>query len=133
MDEELSRIRERKLRELEERWRKGMSAPVEVTEESFDRFIRENPRVVVDFWASWCPPCRILSPVVEELARKYAGRVVFGKLNVDENPSVAERYGIMSIPTLLYFREGKLVDETVGALPAEMIEERIRKLLQGSP
>ncbi|MEM2866565.1 MAG: thioredoxin [Candidatus Hadarchaeales archaeon] len=133
MDEELSRIRERKLRELEERWlrRREMSAsgPVEVTEESFDRFIRENPRAVVDFWASWCPPCRILSPVVEELARKYAGKVAFGKLNVDEHPSVAERYGIMSIPTLLYFREGKLVDETVGALPAGVIEERIRKLL----
>ncbi len=133
MDEELSRIRERKLRELEERWlRRGemsASGPVEVTEESFDRFIRENPRAVVDFWAAWCPPCRILSPVVEELARKYAGKVAFGKLNVDENPSVAERYGIMSIPTLLYFREGKLVDETVGALPAGAIEERIRKLL----
>ncbi|MEM2461070.1 MAG: thioredoxin, partial [Candidatus Hadarchaeales archaeon] len=128
-DEELARIRERKLKELEERWLKGRKmgteGPVEVTEENFDEFIRANPRVVVDFWAAWCPPCRLLSPVVEELAKKYAGRVVFGKLNVDENPSVAQRFGIMSIPTLLYFKEGKLVDETVGALPASVIEERI--------
>ncbi|MEM2536078.1 MAG: thioredoxin [Candidatus Hadarchaeales archaeon] len=132
-DEELARIRERKLKELEERWLKGRKmgteGPVEVTEENFDEFIRANPRVVVDFWAAWCPPCRLLSPVVEELAKKYAGRVVFGKLNVDENPSVAQRFGIMSIPTLLYFKEGKLVDETVGALPASVIEERIRRLL----
>ncbi|MEM2672903.1 MAG: thioredoxin, partial [Candidatus Hadarchaeales archaeon] len=130
---ELARIRERKLKELEERWLKGRKmgteGPVEVTEENFDEFIRANPRVVVDFWAAWCPPCRLLSPVVEELAKKYAGRVVFGKLNVDENPSVAQRFGIMSIPTLLYFKEGKLVDETVGALPASVIEERIRRLL----
>jgi thioredoxin 1 len=133
MDEELSRIRERKLRELEREFfgGRGVSAsgPVEVTEESFDRFVKENARAVVDFWAAWCPPCRILSPVVEELARKYAGKVAFGKLNVDEHPSVAERYGIMSIPTLLYFKEGKLVDETVGALPSEAIEERVKKLL----
>ncbi|MEM0358829.1 MAG: thioredoxin [Hadesarchaea archaeon] len=132
-DEELARIRERKLKELEERWLKGRKmgteGPVEVTEENFDEFIRANPRVVVDFWAAWCPPCRLLSPVVEELAKKYAGRVVFGKLNVDENPSVAQRFGIMSIPTLLYFKEGKLVDETVGALPASVIEERIKRLL----
>ncbi len=131
-DEELERIRERKLRELEERLlrRREMSAPVELTEESFDRFIRENPRAVVDFWAAWCPPCRILAPVVEELARKYAGKVAFGKLNVDEHPSVAERYGIMSIPTLLYFRDGRLVDETVGALPSQVIEERVKRLLE---
>jgi len=131
MDEELARIRERKLRELERELLGAgkVSAPVELTEESFDRFIRENPRAVVDFWAVWCPPCRILSPVVEELARKYAGKVAFGKLNVDEHPSLAERYGIMAVPTLLYFREGKLVDETVGALPAEAIEERLKKLL----
>ncbi|TDA33094.1 MAG: thioredoxin [Hadesarchaea archaeon] len=132
-DEELARIRERKLKELEERWlrgrKMGTEGPVEVTEENFDEFIRANPRVVVDFWAAWCPPCRLLSPVVEELAKKYAGRVVFGKLNVDENPSVAQRFGIMSIPTLLYFKEGKLVDETVGALPASVIEERIKRLL----
>ncbi|MCQ8898186.1 MAG: thioredoxin [Hadesarchaea archaeon] len=133
MDEELARIRERKLRELERELlggrRVSASGPVELTEESFDRFIRENPRAVVDFWAAWCPPCRILAPVVEELARKYAGRVAFGKLNVDEHPSLAERYGIMSIPTLLYFKEGKLVDETVGALPSEALEERVRRLL----
>lgn len=133
MDEELARIRERKLRELERKLlggrRVSASGPVELTEESFDRFIRENPRAVVDFWAAWCPPCRILAPVVEELARKYAGKVAFGKLNVDEHPSLAERYGIMSIPTLLYFKEGKLVDETVGALPSEALEERVRRLL----
>ncbi len=134
IDEELSKIREKKLKELERRLMGGKSKsspaePVEVTERTFDQVIRNNPLVVVDFWAQWCPPCRMISPIVEELARKYAGKVVFGKLNVDENPSVAARYGIMSIPTILYFKNGELRDEIVGAVPAEFIEEKIKKLL----
>jgi thioredoxin 1 len=75
--------------------------------------------VLVDFWAAWCPPCRKLSPLVDELAREYAGRVTVGKLDVDASPEVAARYGIVSIPTLLVFRSGRVVAQRVGALPRE--------------
>jgi thioredoxin 1 len=80
--------------------------PVEVTDATFYNFIKQYPVVVVDCWAPWCGPCRMISPVIEELASDYAGKVVFGKLNVDENPAVAAEYGIMSIPTLLFARNG---------------------------
>ena len=75
--------------------------------------------VLVDFWAAWCPPCRMLSPLVDELAREYAGRVRVGKLDVDQSPEVASRYGITSIPSLLVFQGGQVVAQRVGALPRE--------------
>jgi len=103
-------------------------APVKVSEDTFEAFVTANPVAVVDCWATWCFPCRVLGPVIEQLAREHK-EVAFGKLNVDENPATAVRYGIMSIPTLLYFKDGKLVDRTIGALPKEAIENRIGKLL----
>jgi thioredoxin 1 len=75
--------------------------------------------VLVDFWAAWCPPCRKLSPLVDELAQEYAGRVKVGKLDVDDSPDVASRYGITSIPSLLVFRDGQVVGQRVGCLPRE--------------
>ena len=136
-DEELRRLREAKLRELmrrlrerEERAKKAvLNKPVELTDESFERFIREHELVVVDFWAPWCFPCRMIAPVIEELARDYAGRVAFGKLNVDENPLTPVRFGITGIPTLLFFKRGRLVDRIIGAVPRELIEARLRKLM----
>jgi len=77
--------------------------------------------VLVDFWAEWCPPCRMIAPSVEALATAYAGRVKVGKLNVDENPDVSETFSIRSIPTLLVFREGKVVDQQIGAVPQPRI------------
>jgi len=102
--------------------------PVEVTDESFEGFVTGNPAAVIDCWAAWCFPCRMLGPVIEQLAEEH-GEIAFGKLNVDENPATPMRYGIMSIPTLLYFKDGKLVDKTIGALPKEAIENRLGKLL----
>jgi len=102
--------------------------PVEVTDDTFDEFVVDNAAAVIDCWAVWCPPCRILSPVFEKLAEEH-GEVAFGKLNVDENPSIAVRFGIMSIPTILYFKGGKLADRTVGALPKKAIENKLRSLL----
>ena len=102
--------------------------PQQVTDETFDIFSSQNGVVIVDFWADWCFPCHMLSPVLEALANEHQ-HVTFGKLNVDENRETATRYGIMSIPTLLYFKNGCLVDKTVGAIPKKAIEDRLKKLI----
>ncbi len=95
----------------------------------FDRFASENGVAVVDVWAPWCGPCRMVSPIVDRLSGRYAGRVAFGKLNSDDNGEKAGALGIMSIPTLLFYKQGKLVDRIVGAYPEEVIDEHIQKLL----
>jgi thioredoxin 1 len=101
---------------------------IEVTDASFEEFITKNKIAVIDCWAAWCGPCTMLSPVVEQLAGEHKN-ITFGKLNVDENRSVPMKFGIMSIPTLLYFRDGKLADKTLGALPKKMLEGRLQKLV----
>jgi thioredoxin 1 len=89
-----------------------------MTAEGWDREVLQAPGLVlVDLWAEWCPPCRKMGPVIDELARVTDGRVTVGKLDVDQHPAVAERYGVRSIPTLLLFRDGRLVDRRVGAVP----------------
>ena len=103
--------------------------PIQVTDKTFDQIIEAHPAVVVDFWAQWCPPCRLIAPIIDELARDYAGKVVFGKLNTDENQSIAAKYNIMSIPNLLFFKKGKLVDQVVGAVPRQHIEQKIKKMI----
>ncbi len=85
--------------------------------------------VVVDFWAPWCGPCRIISPIIEQLARDYRGKVVFGKVNIDENPMVARSLGIESIPTMVIFKNGKAVDIIVGAMPKSQIETKLHQQL----
>lgn len=104
-----------------------MSKPVEVTDADFDQFVKENPKVVVDCWAAWCAPCRMIAPVIEELAVEKTD-IKFVKLDVDHNRTVPMKYGIMSIPTLLYFKDGVLVDKTLGALPKAAIEARLARL-----
>jgi thioredoxin 1 len=126
-DEELEKIKERKLRRLMRR-ESAPNKPIEVSDATFKEVI-QNSLVVVDCWAPWCGPCRMVAPVIEEMARDYAGRILFGKLNVDENQEVAMQYQIMSIPTLLVFKNGKLVDRIVGAMPRQMLEPRITKYL----
>ena len=85
--------------------------------------------VLVDFWAEWCPPCRMIAPSIDALATTYSGRAKVGKLNVDENPAVAQAFGVRSIPTLLVFKDGKLVDQQIGALPQPRIAEMLEKQL----
>ncbi len=104
-----------------------MSKTVEVTDATFDQFVKENPKVVIDCWAAWCAPCRMLSPVIDEIA-EHTTDIKFAKLDVDHNRSIPMKYGIMSIPTLLYFKDGVLVDKTLGALPKTAIEARLAKL-----
>jgi thioredoxin 1 len=132
-DKELEELKRRKLRELIEKKQKEKPAitnsPVEVNDENFNEVINNGGLVVVDCWAAWCGPCRIISPVIEELAKDYAGKIVFGKLNVDENRKVPTEHQIMSIPTILVFKEGKLVDRIVGAMPKRILEPRITKHL----
>ncbi|MDW8083611.1 MAG: thioredoxin [Candidatus Caldarchaeum sp.] len=132
-DDELERIKMRKLAEMmsrrEAQAKPPISEPVELNDLNFDEFVSKNNFVVVDFWAEWCAPCRAIAPVVKELAKQYAGKVVFGKLNVDENPRTASRFSIMGIPTLLFFKGGKLVDMVVGAVPKRVLEARISNYL----
>lgn len=130
--DELDEIRKRKLEELERKYigeKEDMNHPIQVTDKTFDQVIKAHPVVVVDFWGEWCPPCHVIAPIVEELAKDYAGKVVFGKLNVDENKANAVKYGITAIPTLLLFKNGKLVDQVLGAVSKQHLEEKIRKII----
>ena len=126
-DEELARLRARKLAELQALAArpKGPDRPVVVTEATLDAFVAEHPFAVIDCWAAWCGPCRMLEPVIEALARELAGKVAFGKLNVDENPRASMRFDVASIPTLLVFKGGRLADTIIGALPPQALRARL--------
>ena len=100
-------------------------APLEVTDSNFGETVKKGGLVVVDCWAAWCAPCRMIGPVIEELAKDYAGRILFGKLNVDSNREVPLEYQIMSIPTILVFKDGELVDRIMGAMPKRLLEQKI--------
>lgn len=102
---------------------------IEITDANIKTLLAEGTPLVVDCWAPWCGPCRMLGPVIEELANEYDGQVRVGKLNVDENELIPQEYGIMSIPTVLYFKNGELVNRTVGALPKAQLKQAIDQLL----
>jgi len=134
-DEELERMKRAKLQEMmrgtfsQKQGESALNNSVNVTDATFKEMIQNYPLVVVDCWASWCAPCHMIAPVIEEMARDYAGRILFGKLNVDENQEVAMQYQIMSIPTLLVFKNGKLVDRIIGAMPRKVLEPKITRHL----
>ena len=133
-DKELKRIKQAKLRKMmtdaaPEKGGTAFSKPVAMTDATFKEMIQNHPLVVIDCWAPWCGPCRLVAPIIEELSRDYVGRIVFGKLNVDDNREVSMKYNIMSIPTLLVFKNGKLVDTIIGAMPRQTLEQKITRHL----
>jgi thioredoxin 1 len=104
-----------------------MSHPVILSDDSFENeVIKSDKPVMIDFWATWCAPCRMIAPVVEELAKEYDGQAKICKIDVDANPGVASKYGIMSIPTILFFNHGKLVDKVVGAVPKTQLVSKLQ-------
>lgn len=136
-DLEIERLKERKMREMEEDM-KAMKAggtegegmidrPLIMDDASFVETVRKYPLIIVDCWAAWCGPCKMVAPVIEELAKEYAGKVVFGKLNVDENPKIASEFGIMAIPTLFIFKNGEPVDVIQGAMPKPYFEAKLKE------
>jgi thioredoxin 1 len=137
-DEELAKIMEKKLKQykdltetkkdpFESDSNMNINAPITLTDYNFDEMTRKHQYLVVDFWAPWCGPCKMVSPVIDQLAYELSGRVVFGKLNVDENPTVASLFGIQSIPTLMIFKNGTAVDGIMGAASKAQILATISK------
>jgi thioredoxin 1 len=124
--DELEQIKERKMKELMgEMSTSTIDKPIVVSDRNFDQTVKNYSLIVVDCWAAWCAPCRAIAPVIEELAKQYSGKVVFGKLNVDENPETQMKYGVMAIPTLLVMKNGAEVDRIVGNLPKNQLEAKI--------
>jgi len=135
-DPELLSIKEKKLVEMMRRTRAQLQSaekfdgkPIVLSDATFSSEIAKYPVLVVDFWAVWCGPCRMVAPIIEQLAKEYSGRVVFGKLNVDENPLTSNEFEVQSIPTLLIFVDGEPVDGIIGAVPKHQIESKIKARL----
>jgi len=132
-ENELEQIRLKKIKAMLDTTAKDYSTsckqPIILNDNNFSTTIANNELIVVDFWATWCGPCRMVGPVIEELAAQYSGKVTFGKMNVDENQTVSSSFGIMSIPTIIIFNHGKEVERSVGAYPKAHIEAMIKRYL----
>jgi len=102
-----------------------MAKAIEITDANFEDIIKSDKPILVDFWAEWCGPCKMIGPIVEEIAGDYDGKAVIGKVDVDSNPEVAAKFGIRSIPTLLFFKGGEIVDKQVGAVPKAVLAQKL--------
>jgi thioredoxin 1 len=131
-DAELERIRKQMMARIQnESVKKEVKnmKPIELTDSTFADAVKKEKILVVDFWASWCAPCRFLSPIIEELAKDYAGKITFGKVDVDANPKVSTSFNISSIPTVMMFKDGKVADISIGAVPKQMLETKLKRLM----
>ena len=126
MDEELKKIRERKMKDFMEK-QSFPDKPLEVRDRDFEDTVGRYPVVVVDFWSEHCPPCKMITPVLEELAKELQGRVVFGKVCVDSEMLMARKFSISAIPTLLVFRKGSLADTIVGYASKDALMEKLKR------
>ena len=135
-DNELNDILARKKNELiaktQQKSNSNTASPIMLTDSNFNQTVEKYPLIVVDFWAPWCGPCRMVSPILEQLASELAGKVVFGKLNVDENPRIASTFGIHSIPTISIFKNGRAIDGFVGAASKSQMQSKIMAHLGGN-
>ena len=103
---------------------------VEFTDANFEEVaLKSDKPVMVDFWAEWCGPCRMVGPIVEEMSNEYEGKAVIGKVNVDDNPEISAKFGIRNIPTIIFLKNGEMVDKSVGAVPKNVLAEKIDNLL----
>ena len=131
-DTELEQIKLRKIQAMLDQANNPKQVnthPLAITDTNFQETIKANPLVVVDFWAPWCGPCRMVGPVIEQLAAEYAGKVTFGKMNVDENRNVPSSFAVMSIPTIIVFHHGQAVQRIVGAYPKADIEATFKRYI----
>lgn len=103
-----------------------MGKAIEITDSNFDEILKTDKPILVDFWAEWCGPCKMIGPVVEELAGEYEGKAIVGKLDVDSNPEISAKFGIRSIPTLLVFKNGQVVDKQVGAVSKSVLDQKLK-------
>jgi thioredoxin 1 len=132
-DPELEALRNKRAMELKkqlESKQTGMhwpDRPIEITDANFREVIAKYPLLVIDFWAEWCAPCRMMSPILDSLARTYQGKVVFGKLNVDLNPHTSNTFKVASIPTMMIIKEREMVERITGAIPKANLEQYLRK------
>lgn len=132
--DDLERIKKEKLEQLKKQYiergktmeRKWPDTPIQILDADIDEVVKKFQTIVIDCWAPWCGPCRMIGPIIEELAKEMQGKIVFGKLNVDENPQTSMKYKIMSIPTMLVFKNGVLVDRFVGAMPKDMVLQKLK-------
>ena len=133
MTDELEEIKRKKLEQLKMKYmnegkkmkENSPDIPIKVTDIDIESNVKKYPLMVIDCWAPWCGPCRIIGPIIEELAKEMQGKIVFGKLNVDENHRTSMKYRIMSIPSLLVFKNGNLIDTIIGAMPKEMLIKQL--------
>lgn len=108
-----------------------MSKPIAIDDSNFEKeVLKAKMPVLVDFWAAWCGPCRMVAPIIDELAKEYEGKIVFGKVDVDQNPKIASKYGIMGIPTLIIFKDGKPVSQMVGSKPKSELKRSLSSVLE---